>query len=269
MIAPTPFLFASDLDGTLLPNTGKQPEPGCLERTQALIRWLLTADCPVCFVSGRHLSLARKGQRTFRLPQPTWWVCNVGTEIYDSRGMRDEAWFEYLGPVFDHAAMRAALVKIRRLTQQEATKQGPHKFSLYYPQPASSALRADIMDRLSELASDLRLVHSVEESTGGALLDVLPARAGKAPAIQYLVERHGLRPERVFFAGDSGNDLDALVSGVRGMLVGNAPEPVRAQAVGLGEQTEGAHLYLAEAFYGDGIIEGLLFYGFLREQAKA
>jgi len=54
------FLFAADLDGTLLPNTGKTPAPGCLERTQNLLNSLRARGVPICFVTGRHLSLAKK-----------------------------------------------------------------------------------------------------------------------------------------------------------------------------------------------------------------
>ena len=81
--------------------------------------------------------------------------------------------------------------------------------------------------------------------------------------MDYLAQRHRLGPEQVFFAGDSGNDLDALASGVCGTLVGNAPSPVRAQAAAITEQTDGARLYLAGNFYGDGIIEGLKAYRFI------
>lgn len=257
------FLFASDLDGTLLPNTGKQAQPGCLERTQELLNALLAAGCPVCYVSGRHLSLARKGQRTFRLPAPTWWVCNVGTEIYSTEGYHDQTWSEYLGAVFDQNAMRAALIKIRRLMPQEITKQGPHKFSLYYPEPAPEGLLAEIEGRMAELRDDLRLVYSIEESTGGALLDIIPRKAGKATALHYLADRHGLALDHVFFAGDSGNDLDALTSGVCGTLVGNAPEPVRTQALELSRRNSGANLFAAQAYYGDGILEGLLKFGLI------
>lgn len=254
-----PFLFAADLDGTLLPNTGKQPVAGCLERTQDLLAWLLDGNCPVCFISGRYLTLAKKAQKTFRFPPPTWWVCNVGTEIYNSQGVRDERWFQLLGPAFDHEAMQSALYKIRRLSLQELAKQGPHKFSLYYPEP-NEVIQTEILSRLAPLGYQLRLVYSVEEATGRALIDVIPKQAGKALALRYLADKYSFENGRVFFAGDSGNDLDALISGICGTLVGNAPESVRRQARRLQEQMPDARLYFAQAYFGDGIIEGLQFF---------
>lgn len=261
MTAGFPFLFASDLDGTLLPNTGKLPDPGCLERTQALLQDLIEADCPVCVVSGRYLALAKQGQAVFRLPQPTWWICNVGTEVYDRTGAVDRDWQSRLGPPLDREALRRALYKLARLTPQEPQKQGPHKFSFYYPEPISRELRTEITYRVRAVRSDLQLIVSVEESSGRALLDVIPANAGKAHALWYVAERYGLDGNRVFFAGDSGNDLDALLSGVCGVLVGNTPEDVRTQAEEERKRREDARLFVAGAFYGDGIIEGLRHYG--------
>jgi sucrose-6F-phosphate phosphohydrolase len=258
-----PILFASDLDGTLLPNTRRSQPEGGLKRTQALLQTLLEGGHPVCYVSGRHLSLARKGQKAYRLPKPTYWVCNVGTEIYRRDNTPDPSWSASLGKVFDHAAMENALSRLPGLRRQEWEKLGPHKFSLYLTGAASEELQQEIMARLGRLRDDLRLVHSVEESSGRGLIDILPQRAGKAAALHYLVERTATTLARTFFSGDSGNDLDALVSGVCGTLVGNAPDEVKAKARDLEANSPGARLYVAQAFYGDGVIEGLGHYGLL------
>ena len=248
MTADFPFLFASDLDGTLLPNTGKPPEPGCLERTQALLQDLLEADCPVCVVSGRYRALAKQGQAAFRLSQPTWWICNVGTEVYDRTGAVDREWQSRLGPPLDREALRRALYKLSRLVPQEPQKQGPHKFSLYYPEPISRELWTEITYRIRAVRSDLQLVASVEEPTGRALLDIIPANAGKAHALWYIAKRYGLNGDRVFFAGDSGNDLDALLSGVCGVLVGNTrARPNQAEEER--KRRENARLFVASACY--------------------
>jgi len=262
MSGGVPFLFASDLDGTLLPNTGKPPTLGCLERTQTLLQALLDARCPVCVVSGRYLALAKQGQTVFRLPQPTWWICNVGTEVYDQAGVQDREWQRRLGPPLDRETLRRSLYGIARLAPQEPQKQGPHKFSFYYPEPVSRELQTEIMYRVRSVRNDLQLISSSEASSGRALLDIIPANAGKSRALWHVAERYGLTGDRVFFAGDSGNDLDALVSGVCGVLVGNTPEDVRTQPAERQQRHEEARVFVADAFYGDGIIEGLHHYGF-------
>lgn len=262
MTATPAFLFAADLDGTLLPNTGKPPAPGCLERTRNLLQSLREWGVPVCFVTGRYLALARKGHSLFRLPPPTWWICNVGTEIYDQSGKPDADWESLLGAALDQNALRQALAGIPGLAVQETCKNGRHKFSLYYPEPASPALKATILGSIGGARQGLRLITSVEESTGRALLDIVPANSGKRHAVEYVARRYGFSADEVFFAGDSGNDLDILLSGVCGVLVGNTPEEVQGEALRMEQASPETRIYLARANYGDGVIEGLLHYGF-------
>jgi len=259
-----PFLFAADLDGTLLPNTSKEPPNGCIERTRGLLQFLLANDCPVCYISGRYLALAREGRKVFNLPVPTYWVCNVGSEIYDQFGRAHKAWGDLLGASFDHEAMWRAVADIDDgLQPQEQEKQGPHKFSMYYPQAAPLTLQNDLLHCLRTFRHGFRLIHSVEETSGKGLLDVLPDNAGKAPALQFLAKSHSKPPRKTFFAGDSGNDLDALTSGVCGTMVGNTPPELRSHARDLQARTAGSHLYIAKDFYGDGVIEGLKAFGLL------
>jgi sucrose-6F-phosphate phosphohydrolase len=253
-----PFLFAADLDGTLLPNTTKKPPNGCLERTRALLQFLLSNDCPVCYISGRHLALAREGRKAFNLPVPSYWVCNVGTEIYDQFGRAHQSWDALLGEAFEHETMWRAIADLDEgLQLQEEEKQGPHKFSLYYPEAAPQVLQEAILQRLQALRQNIHLIHSVEEASGKGLLDVLPDNAGKAPALLFLAAANSKPPRQTFFAGDSGNDLDALISGVCGAMVGNAPAHLRSDARDLQARTAGSRLYIARDFYGDGVIEGL------------
>ena len=79
------------------------------------------------------------------------------------------------------------------------------------------------------------------------------------------MERKGYDESRVVFAGDSGNDLPALTSGLQAVLVANANEEVRQEAVrevtALGIS---AKLYLAQGDflgmngnYSAGVLEGL------------
>jgi len=262
-----PFLFGADLDGTLLPNARAIAPEGGLARTQALLDLLQQEHCPVCFVSGRHLALAQKARAAFKLPRPDYWVCNVGSEIYSQGGRADATWAERLGPVFDHSRMWAALTDIPGLQPQEREKQGPHKFSLYYDTAVATDLQQKMLVRMQQIDAGLKLVHSVDVFTGRGLIDVLPTASGKSQALAYLAAKHGLTPDELFFAGDSGNDIDALVHGFYGTLVGNAPESVRSEALEAAAATGAdARLYCAHASYGDGIIEGLLHYALIEPQ---
>ncbi|MEJ2397571.1 MAG: HAD family hydrolase, partial [Gammaproteobacteria bacterium] len=94
---------------------------------------------------------------------------------------------------------------------------------------------------------------------------ILPQRASKYHAIDFLRQRLGLSKEDAVFAGDSGNDLPVLTSDIPSILVNNAQAGVKKTARQLSDQTGLAQqLYLARGgFYGlngnycAGILEGL------------
>jgi HAD superfamily hydrolase (TIGR01484 family) len=255
------FLFASDLNGTLLPDTGAPPEPGCQERTSELLCALHEAGCPICYVTGGPLFQAQQEASLFQLPFPTWWVCHAGTELYDRHGKPDPEWQWRFRLPLDRLVLRRALRGISRLVMQEDSKQAAHKLSFYSPEPVSKEVRQDIAERLGTTGYDLQLAVGVEAGTGRGLLDIIPAQAGTARAVRHLAGGYFLPVRRVFFAGDSGADLEVLLSGVSGTLVGNADPEVWQEARRLGAGRGGARLYPAEGYYGDGVIEGLGHYG--------
>ena len=96
------------------------------------------------------------------------------------------------------------------------------------------------------------------------MVDVLPKRSGKDGALIYLAAKLSLRLAEVVFAGDSGNDIEALVCGVKGILVANAQVPVRHE---LRELLKEKHLeqqvYFSKRKYVAGVIEGLIYHGFI------
>ena len=75
------------------------------------------------------------------------------------------------------------------------------------------------------------------------------------------MQKHGFNYDNTVFAGDSGNDLDVLLSPIHAVLVANASEDVRAIAAGSDFR---ANLYLAKGGYlgmngnySAGILEGI------------
>jgi len=119
-------------------------------------------------------------------------------------------------------------------------------------------------------ARDVRatLVSSVDEATGTGLLDVLPAGATKLHAVEFVRTRLGFAAEHVVYAGDSGNDLPVLTSGVPAVLVANAADDVRAMALELARAAgheralylaRGGHLGM-NGNYCAGVLEGVAHY---------
>jgi hypothetical protein len=258
-------LLSSDLDRTLLPNGNQPAEPDALDRFR---QWASRRGAvQLAYVTGRHRALYQETAAEHALPDPDWLVCNVGTEIYPAgAGEPLGEWSRHLAADFDAEAVREqADALLGEAWPQEAAKQSPLKVSFYLPgEPGDPAAEQERLRRaLAERGLSSRVVVSFDEVEGVGLVDFLPPGSGKARALDFLRRHLGLSFERTLFSGDSGNDADALLSGVGGILVGNASETVRRQlrtALESGEHPE-ARLYFAERPYTAGVLEGMAHYG--------
>lgn len=67
--------------------------------------------------------------------------------------------------------------------------------------------------------------------SSATMLETLNPGANKGAAVRYLVEEHlGLSAANVMTIGDNFNDLEMIEYGSIGVAMGNAPQPVQAQA---------------------------------------
>ncbi|MDP2433634.1 MAG: HAD-IIB family hydrolase [Pseudomonadota bacterium] len=263
------ILLATDLDRTLLPN-GAQPEsPLARPRFR---RFVARPEVRLAYVTGRHRELVEAAIAEYDLPQPDFVIGDVGTSLYELQGddwnQRGD-WLQTIAVDWagcGHDELAAALVGIADLRLQEAAKQGPCKLSYYAAALADpSALLARVRDHLAPTGARVNLVWSVDETTATGLLDVLPARASKLHALEFLREHLGIPLNHTVFAGDSGNDMEVLVSNIPSVLVANAQETVRAEAVSHAmRHGHGPTLYLAHGGlggmngnYSAGILEGV------------
>ncbi len=263
------LLLCSDLDRTLLPN-GPQPES---PQARPLLRRLAAhPDLILAYVSGRHLALIEQAIAEYDLPRPQFAVGDVGTSIYRLVGgewrLWDQ-WSQYIAT--DWAGHRAddlapLFADIGIIALQEPEKQNRFKLS-YYADPAHDhvALLADMRRRLQARGVRASLMWSVDETTATGLLDVLPASATKLGAVRFLMAELGIGETRTLFAGDSGNDLPVLTSGIPAVLVANVISEVRDEAE-WGAQAAGHadRLYVARGGflgmngnYAAGVLEGL------------
>ena len=123
----------------------------------------------------------------------------------------------------------------------------------------------NIRDVLAEKDVRANIIWSVDEISTDGLLDIIPPRANKLHAIQFLMQQEHFPEDRTVFAGDSGNDLDVLTSGQQTILVKNATEDIRKEAIKkLSEKNLTNRLYLPRGnFFGmngnyaAGVMEGL------------
>ena len=264
------LLLCTDLDRTVLPN-GPQPESRGARRQFAALA--TRPEVTLVYVTGRHRDLVEQAIANYCLPRPDYVIGDVGTTVFEvtEDGWRLwEAWQQEIAPDWagkTPADISALLGDIKVLRLQETAKQNVHKLSYYVPlYVEQDALISRIRQRLT--AHDVRasLVWSVDEPAAVGLLDVLPARANKLHAVEFLMRQQGFSVAETVFAGDSGNDLPVLASALPAVLVANASEEVRQAA--LQQVAANGHpdaLYIAHGAlpgmngnYSAGVLEGVV-----------
>jgi HAD superfamily hydrolase (TIGR01484 family) len=281
------YLICTDLDRTLIPN-GPQPEPpGARKRFAALTA---RSEVTLAYVSGRHRALIEEAIVSYRLPIPDFVIGDVGTTIYrigaeplppaGPRLVPRDAWKlswtsldlweaeiarDWAGHT--HEELRGTLRGIPALRLQERSKQNRHKLSFYLPLYVEvDKLSAAVRQRLDPLGIRYRLVWSVDDVADIGLLDILPERASKLHAIEYLMQTAKLDATHTVFCGDSGNDLEVLASRVPSVLVANSRPDVQDLALELSEEAGTLQqLYIAtggylgmNGNYAGGILEGIV-----------
>ena len=266
------ILLCTDLDRTLLPN-GKQPE-------SPNARPLFTQFCQhpqvvLVYVSGRDRRLLLEAIEEYDIPIPDYAIGDVGTSIYhieQNHWQLDEEWSRLLEADWQgnsRETLQGMLSPVEELILQEAEKQNTYKLSYYLPLDLDSR---SIIQRMQTILSDAELhsniIWSVDEPKHIGLIDVLPRAANKLEAIRFLSRTLAIPLERTVFAGDSGNDLSVLTSEIPSVLVANANDEVRQEALRLASQhASSEQLYLARGGlfglngnYSAGILEGVYHY---------
>ena len=266
------LLVCTDLDRTLIPNGAEPESPHARER---FARFVANDGVTLAYVSGRHRELVEQAIAEWGLPVPDYCIGDVGTTIY-AVGAHDwtpvEAWAEAIGPDWagaGHDGLAARLAGLDGLELQEAEKQGRFKLSYYAPADADSrALLAEVRERLAPTGARSSLIWSIDEAAGVGLLDILPSGATKYHSVDLLMRMTGHDLTSTVFSGDSGNDLEVLVSPIPATLVANGHPEVREQATRQARSQGNAdRLYLAtgeldgmNGNYAAGILEGIVHY---------
>ncbi|MBT8368717.1 MAG: HAD-IIB family hydrolase [Deltaproteobacteria bacterium] len=264
------ILICSDLDRTIIPN-GYQEESA---PARPVLRRLAEQDnIYLAYVSGRDRKLILDAIEEFYLPMPDFAIGDVGTSLYrviNGNWQLSEDWSNEIARDWKGLSWEGLaefLEDIEDMRLQEPEKQNRYKLSFYTdPDVAHQQLMKNIHFVLAEKRVRASIIWSVDEISANGLLDIIPARACKLHAIQFLMQHEQFRAHRTVFAGDSGNDLDVLTSGLQAILVKNATDEVRKETIEtLLRQRLTNCLYLPKGnFYGmngnyaAGLIEGLV-----------
>lgn len=257
------------MDRTILPNGVQDESP----KVRSVLRLLVERpEIQLAYVSGRDKRLIQKAIAEYDLPLPNYAVGDVGTTIYELTGSNWspwDAWFEEIAKDWnglDSEDLSGFLTEFKDLTLQEPEKQNRYKLSYYANENVDSRSLVDqIQQRLSRQNLRCRIIWSVDEQRSLGLVDVLPQRASKLHAIRYLMDQKGYLKSRVVFCGDSGNDLNVLTSDIQAVLVRNASDEVRREALeSVVKNGRAETLYLAQGNfmgmngnYTAGVLEGL------------
>ncbi|MEJ2658828.1 MAG: HAD-IIB family hydrolase [Desulfobacterales bacterium] len=264
------ILLCSDLDRTILPN-GEAPEsPGVREVLRRIAR---RSEIRLVYVSGRNRKLIEDAIESYGLPIPDFAIGDVGTTVYD---LKDGKWSEWMAwskeisrdwPEGGQEELAGNLSDMTELRLQEPEKQNRFKLS-YYTDPDVNRRRLvrEIRERLEGRGVRASVIWSVDEQQGVGLIDILPERANKVHAVNFLAKNKGISKSRVVYAGDSGNDLAVMVSDIQSILVRNAAETVRREALeSVKKSGLDKTLYMAKGGflgmngnYTAGVLEGLV-----------
>jgi HAD superfamily hydrolase (TIGR01484 family) len=268
------FILATDLDRTLIPN-GYEPE-------DQGVRELFTKitdqpDLTTVYATGRNLDRVLEAIPEYNLPIPDYIVANVGTEIYTlTNQVADKhqagSWslnLDYQKHIATEWSNRPAselanyLRSLDYLEMQEAYKLNICKLSYYASLDiASTQIEAEIAKCFQELNLSYKYIYSEDPLKARALVDLIPHSASKLGALKFIAGSLNLSLTEVFFAGDSGNDLDVVLDAdIQTTLVKNAHKDVlaKAQAAPSNYLARGGFKDL-NGNYAAGIIEGLYNY---------
>jgi HAD superfamily hydrolase (TIGR01484 family) len=263
------ILLCSDLDRTLIPN-GYQEESA--HARPAFRQLAENADIYLAYVSGRGKQLIIDAIEEFYLPEPDYAIGDVGTTLFritNGNWQLSDEWSDEIGTDWKGLSWKELsefLEDIDGIQLQEPEKQSQHKLSFYTDQDVDHPhLKEKIHLVVAQKGLRANIIWSVDEIRTNGLLDIIPARANKLHAIQFLMKQEQFSEENTVFAGDSGNDLDVLTSGLQAILVKNAMDEVRKEAIEtLSDKQMLNRLYLPEGNflglngnYAAGVVEGL------------
>lgn len=262
-------LLCCDLDRTILPNGPGEESPRARPMFGAVAA---REELTLAYVSGRNETLLKEAVADYGVPEPDYAIGDVGTTIYHVSGGAWEPWEAWWENIRSDWSGKSGgeLVHyfdgVEGLRLQEPDKQNRFKLSFYAdPDMDTNRTLRDINGAMEMDGIRTSLIWSVDEVKGVGLLDAIPERATKAHAVKFLMEKTGFDRSNTVFAGDSGNDLPALTSGINAVLVKNAMDEVKEAALRkVDDKKINERLYVAQGGflgmngnYAAGVLEGL------------
>ena len=266
------IMICTDLDRTLLPNGPQSESVDARARFRALVEH---DQIQLVYVTGRDQQLVKAAMQHYQLPTPDYVIGDVGTTIYqiDENGEWNEInqWQQHIEQDwngYSHQQL-SGLISQSDLRLQEPSKQNLHKISYYVPLKGDQRIISETIQTVFQQYSiKASLIWSIDEPKNTGLLDIVPASASKYHAIEYLLHWLKLNPAQCVFCGDSGNDMEVILSPLNSVLVANSSEAIQQMArEGVRQKGLEASLYIAtgeflgmNGYYSAGMLEGIAYF---------
>ncbi|XZE18112.1 HAD-IIB family hydrolase [Pirellulaceae bacterium SH449] len=290
--------LATDLDGTFIPfEFTDQPKTQCVsdrsettkavstsleEQKIALQRLsLLHAQgaFQLIYITGRDEQSVMQCMSDEQLPSPEFIFCDVGTTLLQRTSGFDQdsqaptiyervtAYHKELEAITSGLLARdlgGTLPAMPKTQLQESHKQGIFKRSYYCQQQDLDDVTMLIRRHLAKGNLPYQVIGSIDPFNGDGLIDLLPAGTNKGFALKWWTSSFKMPWDSVVFAGDSGNDMAAFKTGVRSIVVGNAPQPVIKEIRDY-HQSCGtmSNLFLTQRFATAGVWDGSIHFGLI------
>ena len=266
-------ILATDLDRTLLPNGKWENDSDAIRMFNELTE---ANNVLVIYVTGRNLSLTENAIKEYGIRYPDILCSDVGTSIrkYENGKWKfDHGWIELVreeSPRWDAMSIRDSVAGIDGLREQESEHLNQFKQSYYVDHKKKDQVLKEVDERVKGKFDEV-IVYSFDSLDGKGLLDFLPASATKLTALEYLAEEFGAINKDVVFCGDSGNDIDPLTAGFRGVLVRNADDQLVENVTKAMHENPALQVYFSRGdfeglngYYTSGVIEGAYHYGIFK-----
>src|SRR5690606_7690793 len=236
-------MLVCDIDNTLI---------GCKTGLNEFRNWRMKEEGLLFGIaSGRSFHSAQSVLAREKAPHPAFIISSVGSSIFlydqDKRQFyRDLEWDEYISQDWEPDKIRSMMGNLRHSRLQSSLEQTDYKLSYF----------TDGEEDAGEIVTEMLLQDQFSANvivSHGKFLDIIPGRASKGTAVEYLRKKNGLPVNAVIAAGDSGNDVEMLKVARSAIIVGNHIDGVTAIPAL-------KHSYVAKATHAAGVLEGVKYF---------
>jgi sucrose-6F-phosphate phosphohydrolase len=259
------FLFVTDLDHTLV---GDDQSMGKLLHNLLFHR--NTYGTQIVYSTGRSLHLYQEleqdqKQKQAELIKPDILICAVGTEIYSydhqNQLILDSNWSEFLYEAWDRELVKKIADNFNLLIRQPESEQRPFKVSYFLERNATQVV-TELENFLLNSGLDIQVIYSYSDNKLYNNIDILPRKANKGMAMNFVREKLEIEVAQTVACGDSGNDIALFANREeKGIIVANAKQ----ELLDWHKANPNENRYLAKSEFAAGIEEGLQHFGFLAE----